>query len=124
MNIGTTTRQSLVEGGWFNLVLGMWVIVSPFVLGFERNTAAMWSNIAVGTAVVLLALAGGRGRGSVHWLIVPLGVWLFLSSFVLAFWNKAFVLNNVIVTFLVIGGAAGTDAFHEANLSGKSAHQE
>jgi hypothetical protein len=39
---------------WANLLLGIWLIVSPWVLGFA-HTRAMHFSIGVGTAVTFLA---------------------------------------------------------------------
>jgi hypothetical protein len=39
---------------WANLVLGLWLIVSPWVLGFT-HTSAMHFSIGVGAAVAYLA---------------------------------------------------------------------
>ena len=84
------------------LVLGLWVIFSPFILGFSANRAAMWNNIAVGLACLFLATGSGWENGGVQALIVPLGAWLFMSPFVLGFSRAAFVLNNVIAAFHII----------------------
>lgn len=40
---------------WVNFVLGIWLLVSPFVLGLANIEALVWNNIIVG--VVILALA-------------------------------------------------------------------
>ena len=40
-----------------NLALGVWVLVSPFVLGFSTETIATWTHVAVGLAVAVLAAA-------------------------------------------------------------------
>jgi SPW repeat len=40
---------------WANLLLGFWLIVSPWVLGFP-HTRAMHFSIAVGAAVAFLAM--------------------------------------------------------------------
>ena len=40
---------------WWNLIFGLWLIVSPFVLGFYHVVAAMWHNIIAGIVVALLA---------------------------------------------------------------------
>jgi hypothetical protein len=40
---------------WINLALGIWLIVSPWVLGFT-HTKAMHVSIAVGIAVAYLAI--------------------------------------------------------------------
>jgi hypothetical protein len=39
---------------WVNLVLGVWVLVSPWVLGFEATTA-MRIDVVVGIIVAVLA---------------------------------------------------------------------
>jgi SPW repeat len=40
---------------WLNLVVGLWVIVSPWVLSFSANATAMWTNVIVGIVVAVLA---------------------------------------------------------------------
>jgi hypothetical protein len=41
---------------WVSLLLGLWVIVSPWVLGYHLTVvAAMRANVAIGIAVALLA---------------------------------------------------------------------
>jgi len=39
---------------WLNLILGLWVVVSPWVLGFASGTA-MTVHLAIGIPVALLA---------------------------------------------------------------------
>src|SRR5262249_25001109 len=99
MSIAATAKESLAGAGWFNSLLGMWLAVSPFVLGFERSTAAMWSNIALGAAVVLITWVSGAGERPIQWLAVPVALWLFLSPFVLGFPNSALLANNIILAF-------------------------
>lgn len=40
----------------FNIVLGAWLVLSPFALGFEAARAAAMNAMAVGASVVVLAL--------------------------------------------------------------------
>jgi SPW repeat len=40
---------------WINLVLGLWVLVAPWVLGFEANAAATRYHVIVGIVVAALA---------------------------------------------------------------------
>jgi hypothetical protein len=42
---------------WANLVLGIWLIISPFVLGFAHVVGAMWHNVIVGIIVGVLGWA-------------------------------------------------------------------
>jgi len=43
---------------WVKLVLGLWVVVSPWVLGFSGITIALWSNVIAGALIVIFALWG------------------------------------------------------------------
>lgn len=36
---------------WINLLIGVWLIIAPFVLGFTGHTGAMWNHIVVGIIV-------------------------------------------------------------------------
>jgi hypothetical protein len=39
---------------WLNLIVGLWTLVSPWVLGFQ-GTTAMRVHVAIGVAVAILA---------------------------------------------------------------------
>jgi hypothetical protein len=39
---------------WLNLIVGLWVVVSPWVLGFA-DTTAMWVHIVIGIVVAVVA---------------------------------------------------------------------
>lgn len=40
---------------WLNLIVGLWVIVSPWLLSFSTNVTAMWINVIIGIVVAVLA---------------------------------------------------------------------
>jgi hypothetical protein len=40
---------------WLNLIVGLWTLVSPWVLGFQHQTHAMTVHVIVGIAVAVLA---------------------------------------------------------------------
>ena len=40
---------------WLNLIVGLWVLVSPWVLGFQGTTRPMAVHVVVGIAVAVLA---------------------------------------------------------------------
>ena len=42
---------------WINVVLGVWLIIAPFVLGYySAIVAAIWNDIIVGIVVTVLAV--------------------------------------------------------------------
>ncbi|WP_303908436.1 SPW repeat protein [Thiohalomonas denitrificans] len=36
---------------WVNLVVGIWILIAPFILAFTAENAAMWNHIIVGFIV-------------------------------------------------------------------------
>jgi hypothetical protein len=40
---------------WLNLILGLWVLVSPWVLGFTGIAVAFQTHVVIGLAVAILA---------------------------------------------------------------------
>lgn len=42
---------------WANLVVGLWTVAAPWVIGFSAVAAAMWAHVIVG--VIVAALAAG-----------------------------------------------------------------
>lgn len=51
---------------WLNFTLGLWLIISPFLLGYSHVRPAMWNEVIVGFLVVIFssklgaAVAGRR----------------------------------------------------------------
>lgn len=40
---------------WINVVVGVWLVLSPFALNYSTVVAALWNSIIVGVVVILLA---------------------------------------------------------------------
>jgi general stress protein CsbA len=41
---------------WVDVVLGLWLIAAPFVLGFTHDSMAMWSSMIIGLFIAADAL--------------------------------------------------------------------
>jgi hypothetical protein len=54
---------------WFSVIMGAWLIISPFVLGFSNVTMAMWHNIILG--IIVVAFAWGRLFSDIRGRVVP-----------------------------------------------------
>ncbi len=99
-----------------NVLAGIWLIISPFVLGFWRVPAATWDNIIVGIVVLILAatrVAGPARTAWASWVNLILGIWLIISPWVLRIaeypsptWNN--VILGIIVGILGIASALTT----------------
>ena len=49
---------------WVNVVLGLWLIVSPWLLGFVANANAMATHVDLGVLVVAASAWAWRARAS------------------------------------------------------------
>jgi hypothetical protein len=98
---------------YLNVIAGIWLIISPWVLGYTGGDA-VWNAVIFGAAVGLLALApitGGLQATWASWLNMASGVWLFVAGFWLessaqASWND-WILGVIV---FVLGAWAATPA--------------
>ncbi len=89
-----------------NFFLGIWVLISPFVLGFVRFRYELWNNVIVG--VIIMIVAGTRAWASrneipgISWINFIMGLWLIASAFYFGFrMFPIYVWNNVILGIAV-----------------------
>jgi SPW repeat len=98
---------------WLDLVAGVWLFISPWVLGFAGNGRAGWNAWIIGAVIFLLALGalGNPATPGPEWGNVILGVWLFISPWVLRYtstdagsWN-AWVVGVIVVAASLWGAS-------------------
>ena len=89
---------------WANLVLGIWLLVSPWLLpGAGEEQVAMENAVAIGFLLVLAQVATLVSfRTWEEWGNVALGAWLVISPWVLGIASPTFQANFVIVGALVL----------------------
>jgi hypothetical protein len=98
------------------IVLGLWLLVSPFVVGYMVD-AALWNPMLAGAAVLVLALLRSRmPQVRSLWFINLLpGVWLLVAPFLFdyvgmgAFWNSL-ITGVLAVIFAARRRGAGPSA--------------
>lgn len=90
---------------WVNTILGIWLILSPFLLGFSDVASATWNNIIIGILLAVVAgwVASSRVISSApKWFNFILGLWLIFSPFILGFSGFAVPFwNNIIIGIAV-----------------------
>lgn len=110
MTTATAGKRSSLGIGWLNAVFGVWLIISPFALGFTNNPGGMVNNIATGLLLLFLTFAGMR-FGLLRAMIVLVGAWLYASAFILAVPNHHFLWANLILAPLVLVSAVSSEAW-------------
>lgn len=102
-----TERRQNPWPAWLTAIVGAWVLLSPFLLGFSGVTAGLWNNLLAGVLLAVFALWAHFGqRPQVYWADVVVGIWLVLSPFLLGFSGETTALWNNLITG-VLGGAFG-----------------
>ena len=92
---------------------GLYLAISPWVVGFNGISTLLVNNLIVGAALVMLALwlsAAGRRHVDVAWVVPVIGAWTIISPWVVRgdVSTTATVWNNVVtgVITVLIGLAA------------------
>jgi hypothetical protein len=86
-----------------NIVLGVWLLAAPFVLGFEGQAVALWTTAVVG--VLILATAVGAvllPRPWEDWTETVLGACLVVSPLFIEFGTQSGAANALITGLLVL----------------------
>ncbi len=90
---------------WTTLVLGAWLILSPFTIPYEGPRAAYAEDMILGALIVLSSLvsAGGGARyQAALWLLAAFGVWVAIAPFVLGYYRRI-VSSDAVANDMVVG---------------------
>jgi hypothetical protein len=86
-----------------NAVLGAWLVLSPWALGYQGETAPMLNAIIIGVALIAAALGAiFVPRAWEEWTEGVLGLWLFVSPAVLRYATDRAALLCAVATGIVI----------------------
>lgn len=86
-----------------NAVLGVWLVLSPWALGFQADAMAMSNAVVVG--VLLAAAALGAifvPRAWEEWTEGVLGLWMLVSPWLLGYSSHGPAMRNAVVTGIAI----------------------
>lgn len=86
-----------------NAVLGLFLAISPWLIGYEDQALATWS--AGITGLLLCAVALGAvfvPRAWEEWTECALGVWMIVSPWALAFSGHALATQTALWTGIVV----------------------
>lgn len=98
----TEQRKSAArELGIINLVLALWLIISPFTLGYPSGAIA--NSVILGIVVAILAIIrlSAPNQTWASWLNGVAGLWLILAPFMFGFTTMAVLWNELIIGVIV-----------------------
>jgi len=87
-----------------NLVLGLWMVASPSILGYAAEDKPLWNAVAIGFLLAALAwFALYRAYAWMDWATAAFGAWLVVSPWAVGF-TSVFpaALNAVLVGLAIV----------------------
>lgn len=88
---------------WVNMILGAWMLSSPWVLNFADNLVATRSALVLGAAILVFAgIAVYMPKAWEEAANIILGICLVLSPWVLAFTDHANATANAVVVGILV----------------------
>ncbi len=91
---------------WINLILGLWLIASPFALGYSATAhAAAVEEVVMGIIIAACTwwwLASVAPMMGLAWFEMLCGIWVLIAPFVLSYANMRAKTNDVWVGIVVL----------------------
>jgi hypothetical protein len=99
--------HSLTSEGWaswINMILGVWLIISPWVVGFASRPTALWNTLILGVVILIAGLYASRTRSAgPSWWNVVFGIWLIISPFILGYRSLEAATADDVVLGIAVG---------------------
>jgi SPW repeat len=108
---------------WTNLLLGTWLVLTPFfgIGGF--SDIAAFNSYLIGAAVAAFAIAAlARPLLWEEYINLSLGVWLIAAPFILGFAAQAGPTLNQVIVGLLIGSIALGATLQKGTVEGGHGH--
>ena len=103
--LGPVERGATMKSlGWPNVVLGVWLIIAPWVLGYV-NPIAETQDVVVGMLITvnsLWTLSTTLTSAGALWAQMALAVWLFIGPWVLGYANASPAFTNDLIASALI----------------------
>lgn len=107
--------QEVLTRRWqdaINVLLGIWLIASPWVILEAATGLAAWNAWVLGVIIAVAALAALIAFHRLEeWASVLFGVWLIVSPWILGFGTLMPAVVNQVVVGVLVGGLALWQAF-------------
>lgn len=86
-----------------NVLLGAWLVLSPWALGFQGDALVTSNAVLVGLALVATALGAILvPRAWEEWTEAFIGLWMMASPWVLGFYGLRQAMFGAMITGLVV----------------------
>jgi hypothetical protein len=86
-----------------NALLGVWLIVSPWLLRYSAERTAMADGVIVGVLLIAASLGAIYTlKAWEEWSEAILGLWMIVSPWLLKFSSVHVARNNAVITGIIV----------------------
>ncbi|MEV6859965.1 SPW repeat protein [Streptosporangium subroseum] len=123
---GSSAAAQGIDG--LSLLAGLWLAISPWVVGFSGLSRISVSNLVTGIALAALAMAFAAAFGRTYglsWIAAIIGIWTIIVPWVTGSATTSTIWTNVVtgvVIFLLGMGAVAVSARKMPNMGGRTSH--
>ncbi|GAA3832956.1 SPW repeat protein [Sphaerisporangium flaviroseum] len=99
----SSTAAQVIDG--LTLLAGLYLAISPWVVGFNGLSRLAVSNMVTGLALAALALGFASAYGRTYgltWIAPILGIWTILSPWIIRSHTTGSIWNNVITGIIIL----------------------
>jgi hypothetical protein len=97
-----TMPSSYQWPNWLNVLLAIWLFISPWVLRYAAVETAAWNAWVVAIVIAALSIAAlARLAQWEEWVNLALGVWLIVSPWILGFSANANAMGNAVIVGII-----------------------
>ncbi len=90
-----------------NVLLGLWLVISPWLLGYTAESMAAWNAWVPGVIIAVAAIAALTAFHEwEEWVNALLGVWLVISPWILGYAAVAAAMWNHVIVGIVCAALA------------------
>lgn len=96
-------------------MLGLALIVAPYILGYDGNTPAYWTSMLIGGVIVFVSFIEHLEKYDMweYWVAAILGIVAILSPFIFGFSENILVMRMMVSTGLLLTLLSGIVVFHD-----------
>jgi hypothetical protein len=82
---------------WAGIAVGLWMLASPWVLGYTDHNAATMNALLLGTVLIVVELLNlDQHQSAEEWIDIAAGLWLLASPFVVGFTSTSTATLNAL----------------------------
>lgn len=91
-------------------LLGLVLIIAPFILGYSDNSAALWTSIGIGAILTVTSVLEWTADGTQmweYWVVGLAGLAAVIAPFILGFSFMTITTWTMMLTGFIAMGVAG-----------------